>query len=74
MLVLPTMDIRRTLVMHGFRKEKRNEIAAKLQQGFSKGKILNYIRGNAGVELLHDHVIDNQDAINIQQAYGLEEV
>ena len=46
MLALPTMDIPRTLVIHGFRKKKRNEIAAKLQQGVSKEKILDDIRNN----------------------------
>ena len=44
------MDIPRTLVIDGFRKKKnkkkRNEIAAKLQQGVSKEKILDDIRNN----------------------------
>ena len=43
------MDIPRTLVIDGFRnkkKQKRNEIAAKLQQGVSKEKILDDIRNN----------------------------
>ena len=43
MLALPTMDIPRTLVIHGFRKKKKqNETAVKLQQGVSKEKILKY--------------------------------
>ena len=47
MLALRTMDIPRTLVIHEFRKKKkRNEIAAKLQQGVSKEKILDDIRNN----------------------------
>ena len=74
MLALPTMDIPRTLVIHGFRKKKRNEIAAKLQQGVSKEKILDDIRNNVGAEFLRDHIIDKQDVVNIQRAYGLEEV
>ena len=27
-----------------------------------------------GAEFLRDHIIDKQDVINIQRAYGLEEV
>ena len=74
MLALPTMDIPRKLVIHGFRKKKRNEIAAKLQQGVSKEIILDDTRNNVGTEFLTDHIIDKQDVINIQRAYGLEEV
>ena len=75
MLALPTMDIPRTLVIHGFRNKKnRNEIASKLQQGVSKEKILGDIRNNVGTEFLRDHIIDKQVMINIQRAYGLEEV
>ena len=74
MLALPTMDIPRKLVIHGFRKKKRNEIAAKLQQGVSKEKTLDDIRNNVETEFLRDHIIDKQDVINIQRAYGLEEV
>ena len=78
MLALPTMDIPRTLVIHGFHKKiyiyTRNEIAAKLQQGVSKEKILDNMQNNVGTEFLHDHIIDKQDVINIQCAYGLEEV
>ena len=68
------MDIPRTLVIHGFCKKKRNEIAAKLQQGVSKEKTLDDIRNNVETEFLRDHIIDKQDVINIQRAYGLEEV
>ena len=52
----------------------RNVIAAKLQQGVSKEKILDNMQNNVGTEFLHDHIIDKQDVINIQCAYGLEEV
>ena len=55
-------------------QKKRNEIAAKLQQGVSKEIILDDIRNNVGTEFLTDHIIDKQDMINIQRAYGLEEV
>ena len=54
--------------------KKRNKIAAKLQQGVSKEKILDDVRNNVGTEFLCDHIIDKQDVINIQRAYGLEEV
>ena len=54
--------------------KKRNKIAAKLQQGVSKEKILDDVRNNVGTEFLRDHIIDKQDVINIQRAYGLEEV
>ena len=54
--------------------KKRNKIAAKLQQGVSKEKIPDDIRNNVGTEFLRDHIIDKQDVINIQHAYGLEEV
>ena len=37
-------------------------------------KILDDIRNNVGTEFLRDHIIDKQDVINIQRAYGLEEV
>ena len=57
-----------------FAKKKRNEIAAKLQQGVSKEKTLDDIRNNVETEFLRDHIIDKQDVINIQRAYGLEEV
>ena len=55
-------------------QKKRNKIAAKLQQGVSKEKILDDVRNNVGTEFLCDHIIDKQDVINIQRAYGLEEV
>ena len=55
-------------------QKKRNEIAAKLQQGVSKEKILDDIRNNVGAEFLRDHIIDKQDVVNIRRAYGLEEV
>ena len=74
MLALPTMDIPRTLVIRGFRKKNRNEIAPEFQQGISKEKILDDIRNDVGTEFLRDHVIDKQEVINIQHAYGLEEV
>ena len=75
MLALPTMDIPRTLVIHEFRKKKKqNEIAAKLPQGVSKEKILDDKRNDVGTEFLRDHIIDKQDVINTQRAYGLEEV
>ena len=73
MLALPTMGIPRTLVIHEFRK-KRNEIAAKFQQGVSKEKIRDDIRNNVRTEFISDDIIDKQDLINIQCAYGLEEV
>ena len=49
-------------------QKKRNEIAAKLQQSVSKEKY------NVGAEFLRDHIIDKQDVVNIQRAYGLEDV
>ena len=55
-------------------QKKRNEIAAKLQQGVSKEKTIDDIRNNVGTEFLRDHIIDKQDVISIQRAYGLEEV
>ena len=55
-------------------QKKRNEIAAILQQGVSKEKILDDIRNNVGAKFLRDHIIDKQDVVNIQRAYGLEEV
>ena len=54
--------------------KKRNKIAAKLQQGVSKEKIPDDVRNNVGTEFLRDHIIDKQDVISIQRAYGLEEV
>ena len=53
---------------------KRNEIAAKFQPGVSKEKILDDIRNNVGTEFISDHIIDKQYLINIQCAYGLDEV
>ena len=55
-------------------KKKQNEIAAKLPQGVSKEKILDDKRNDVGTEFLRDHIIDKQDVINTQRAYGLEEV
>ena len=55
-------------------QKNRKEIAAKLQQGVSKEKILDDIRNDVGTEFLRDHIIDKQDVINIQHACGLEEV
>ena len=37
-------------------------------------KILDDIRNNVGTEFLRDHIINKKDVINIQRAYGLEEV
>ena len=51
-----------------------NEIASKLPQGVSKEKILDDKRNDVGTEFLRDHIIDKQDVINTQRAYGLEEV
>ena len=54
--------------------KKRNEIAAKLQQGVSKEKILDDIRNKVGAQFLRDHIIDKKDELNIQRAYRLDEV
>ena len=54
--------------------KKRNEIAAKLQQGVSEEKILDDIRNNVGAQFLRDHIIDKKDELNIQRAYRLDEV
>ena len=71
-LTLPTMDITRTFVAHGFRKKKKkkkwNEIAAKLQKSVPKQKILDDIRNNVGAEFPCDDIIDKQDVVNIQRA------
>ena len=50
------------------KKKKWNEIAAKLQKGVSKQKILDDIRNNVGAEFPCDDVIDKQDVVNIQRA------
>ena len=50
------------------KKKKWNEIAAKLQKGVSKQKILDDIRNNVGAEFPCDDIIDKQDVVNIQRA------
>ena len=74
MLALPTMDIPRTLVLHGLCKKNRNEIAAKLQQGVFEEKILDDIRNNVGAEFFRDHISHKQNVVNIQRAYGLKKM
>ena len=50
------------------KKKKWNEIAAKLQKGVSKQKILDDIRNDVGAEFPCDDIIDKQDVVNIQRA------
>ena len=50
------------------KKKKRKEIAAKIQKGVTKQKILDDIRNDVGAEFPCDDIIDKQDVVNIQRA------
>ena len=55
-------------------KNTREQIAAKLQQGISREKILDDIRDSVGKEFHREHLIDEKDIYNIGKAFGLENI
>ena len=55
-------------------KGKRDEIAVKIKQAVSKGKILDDIRESVSGEFGCHHLIGRKDIANIEHSYGLGEV
>ena len=55
-------------------KERRKEIAAQIQRGVSKDKILHDIRNNVGTTFYRHHLVSNEDLKNIKNAFGLNEI
>ena len=52
----------------------RQQIAAKLQQGISKEKILDDIRESVGLAFQREHLVDKRDLFNIEKAFGLDNI
>ena len=52
----------------------RQQIAAKLQQGISKEKILDDIRESVGLEFQREHLFGKRDLFNIEKAFGLANI
>ena len=48
----------------------RQQIAAKLQQGISKEKILDDIRESVGLEFQREHLVGKRDLFNIEKAFS----
>lgn len=56
-------------------KQTKDGIAAKLQQGISRERILNDIRNNMTVSnFKRHHLIDKKDINNIEKSYGLKAI
>ena len=55
-------------------KARRQEIAAKLQRGVSKERILDDIRNRLGASLSRHHIVESRDILNIKKEFGLNEV
>ena len=55
-------------------KGKRKEIAAKLQQGVKRDKIIEDIRESVPSSFSPHHLIDNEDLKNIEKAFGLKNI
>ena len=55
-------------------KFKREEFAARLQQGVPKEKILEDIRNSVSSKFQRHHLADKQDLKNIRKASGLDDV
>lgn len=53
---------------------QREMIAAKLQQGVSKEKILEDIRESVSANFHRQHLVDRQDIVNVEKAFGLRKV
>ena len=53
-------------------KGKRKEIAAKLQQGVTRERIIDDIRGSVRDSFQRHHLVNNQDWKNIESAVGLK--
>ena len=55
-------------------KTKRQELAAKMQQGVPRERILNDIReGVTEDQFLREHLVEKKDLFNIQRAFGLKD-
>ena len=55
-------------------KTKRQELAAKMQQGVPRERILNDIReGVTEDQFLREHLVEKNDLFNIQRAFGLKD-
>ncbi|CAH3198945.1 unnamed protein product [Porites evermanni] len=55
-------------------KTKRQELAAKMQQGVPRDRILNDIReGVTEDQFLREHLVEKKDLFNIQRAFGLKD-
>ena len=52
----------------------RQQIAAKLQQGIFKEKILDDIRESVGLEFQREHLVGKRDLFNIEKAFGLDNI
>ena len=55
-------------------KRKCQEIAAKLEQGVPRKRILDDIRESLSQKLARHHLIARRDIANIEHAYGLKDV
>ena len=55
-------------------KARRQEIAAKLQRGVSKERILDDIRNSLRASLSRRHLVESRDILNIKKEFGLNEV
>ena len=52
----------------------RQQIAAKWQQGISKEKNLDDIKGSVGSEFSREHLVDKRDFFNIEKTFGLDNI
>lgn len=55
-------------------KCRRAIIAAKIQQGVTRERILHVIRENVGETFCRQHLVERQDLANLERAFGLQRV